>query len=70
VIGAFLWDQLSETNEAYAYSYLFGYRLDVPANARALTLPFNDKVRILAVTASYERNGVKPAQALYDTLER
>jgi alpha-mannosidase len=58
------------TNEAYAYSYLFGYRLDVTANARALTLPFNDKIRILAVTASYERNEVKPAQALYDTLER
>jgi hypothetical protein len=69
-LGPFSRDQLSETNEAYAYSYLFGYRLDVPANARALTLPFNDKIRILAVTASYARNEVKPAQALYDTLER
>ncbi|HJX92395.1 MAG TPA: hypothetical protein VJ372_17985 [Pyrinomonadaceae bacterium] len=69
-MGPFSRDQLSETNEAYAYSYLFGYRLDVPANARALTLPFNDKIRILAVTASYERNEVKPAQPLYDTLER
>jgi len=57
-------------NEAYAYSYLFAYTLDVPANARTLTLPNNDRVRIMAITASNERGGIKPAQPLYDTLDR
>jgi alpha-mannosidase len=58
------------TNEAYAYSYLFAYTIDVPANARTLTLPNNENVRILAITGSNERSMVKPAQPLYDTLER
>ena len=58
------------TNEAYAYSYLFVYTIDVPANAQTLTLPNNDRVRIMAITGSHERSGVKPAHALYDTLEK
>jgi alpha-mannosidase len=58
------------TNEAYAYAYLFVYTIDVPANAQTLTLPNNDNVRILAITGSDERSGVKPAHPLYDTLER
>ena len=57
-------------NEAYAYSYLFAYTIDVPPGAKTLTLPNNDNVRILAITGSNERGGVKPAHALYDTLER
>ena len=57
-------------NEAYAYSYLFAYTIDVPANAKTLSLPDNAQVRILAITATNERNDLKPAQALYDTLER
>ena len=57
-------------NEAYAYSYLFAYTLDVPANAGTLTLPNNDNVRIMAITGSNERASIKPAQPLYDTLER
>jgi alpha-mannosidase len=60
----------SGTNEAYAYSYLFVYTLDVPANARTLTLPNNDRVRVLAITGSNESGGIKPAAPLYDTLER
>ncbi|HJU93459.1 MAG TPA: glycoside hydrolase family 38 C-terminal domain-containing protein [Pyrinomonadaceae bacterium] len=58
------------TNEAYAYSYLFAYTIDVPANAKILTIPQNDNVRILAITGSNEREWVKPAHPLYDTLER
>jgi alpha-mannosidase len=54
------------TNEAYAYSYLFAYTLDLPAGATTLRLPNNDNVRILAITASNERNSVRPAQPLYD----
>jgi alpha-mannosidase len=60
----------SGANEAYAYSYLFVYTLDVPANARTLTLPNNDRIRIMAITGSDERSMVKPAHPLYDTLER
>jgi alpha-mannosidase len=58
------------TNEAYAYSYLFAYTIAVPETARSLTLPVNDRIRILAITGSNERHDVRPAQALYDTLER
>ena len=36
-------------NTPYQYSYLFAYALDVPASARTLTLPKNDKIRILAI---------------------
>ena len=58
------------TNEAYSYSYLFAYAIDVPANAEKLVLPANENIRILAITGSNERNKVMPAQPLYDTLER
>ena len=58
------------TNEAYSYSYLFAYAIDVPANAEKLVLPRNENIRILAVTGSNERQKVIPAQPLYDTLER
>ena len=57
-------------NDPYAYSYLFAYRIEVPANAKTLTLPDNDKIRILAVTAARESGEVRPAQPLYDTLKR
>ena len=42
-------------NEAYAYSYLFAYTIDVPPDAKTLTLPNNDNVRIMAITGSNER---------------
>jgi alpha-mannosidase len=57
-------------NEAYAYSYLFAYSLEVPSGARTLVLPNNDRVRILAITVASEVGDVRPAQPLYDTLER
>jgi alpha-mannosidase len=57
-------------NEAYAYSYLFAYTIDVPVGAKTVTLPNNDNVRIFAITGSNERSSIKPAQPLYDTLER
>jgi alpha-mannosidase len=55
-------------NEYYAYSYLFAYTLDVPQGAKTLTLPDNDKIRVLAVTMASEESGVSPAQPLYDVL--
>jgi alpha-mannosidase len=55
-------------NEIYAYSYLYAYCLDVPANTRTWTLPKNDKIRVLAVTVTNEGARVRPAQPLVDTL--
>jgi alpha-mannosidase len=57
-------------NEPYAYCYLFAYALDIPAGAVTLTLPDNDKIRILAVTAANEGPPVRPVQRLVDTPER
>jgi len=57
-------------NDPYAYSYLFAYAIDLPANARTVTLPDNGKIRVLAVSAADEPALVTPAQPLYDTLER
>jgi alpha-mannosidase len=56
---------VSGTNEAYAYSYLFAYEIDVPPNAGTLTLPNNEQIRILAISGSNERERVKPARPLY-----
>jgi alpha-mannosidase len=57
-------------NEPYVYSYLYAHSVAIPAGARTVTLPDNDKIRILAITVSDESNEVRPAQPLYDTLER
>jgi alpha-mannosidase len=56
--------------EAYAYSYLFAYPLEVPAGARTLVLPANERIRILAISVAQEPWVVTPAQPLYDTLDR
>ena len=57
-------------SEAYAYSSLFAYALDIPAGAKTLTLPDDERVRVLAVTVSDEADAVRPAQPLFDWLER
>jgi alpha-mannosidase len=53
------------TNAIYAYSYLFAYAIDVPTGAKTLTLPDNDKIRVLAVTTAQEPASAHPAQELY-----
>jgi alpha-mannosidase len=58
------------TNDPYAYSYLYAYSVDVPLGTKTLTLPWNERVRILAMTVSDERDGARPVQPLFDTLER
>jgi alpha-mannosidase len=55
-------------NEPYSYCYLYAYSLDLPADATTLTLPENNKVRILAVTVAEQSGQVHPAQSLYDEL--
>jgi alpha-mannosidase len=57
-------------NEPYQYSYLFAYSLDLTGNAETLTLPDNDKIRVLAVSVAEENPAVRPVQPLYDTLGR
>lgn len=57
-------------NTPYSYSYLFAVPINVPVNAWTLTLPDNDKIRILAVSAVDEQQEVRPVQPLYDTLGR
>jgi alpha-mannosidase len=57
-------------NEAYSYSYLFEYAIDLPEGAKSLTLPDNGKIRIMAVSVAKEAGLTKPAEPLYDTLER
>ena len=56
----------SGANEAYAYCYLFAYVLDSPSDAAALTLPKNEKIRVLAVTVADEPGHVRPVQNLVD----
>src|SRR5262245_31980853 len=54
--------------EPYAYSYLFAYAIDLPPGTRTLTLPENERIRILAVTVAKEPWPTTPAQPLYDVL--
>jgi alpha-mannosidase len=55
-------------NEVYAYCYLFAYSLDIPEGATTLTLPDNDKIRIMAITVADQSGSLRPAAPLYDTL--
>jgi alpha-mannosidase len=55
-------------NIAYAYSYLFGYAIDLPMGTKTIRLPNNDRIRILAISVANENPEIKPAQPLYDVL--
>ena len=55
-------------NEPYQYSYVFVYALDLPANAKTVTLPDNADVRILGMSVAQDEPAVVPAQPLFDTL--
>jgi alpha-mannosidase len=57
-------------NEPYQYSYLFAYSIDLNPNEKTLVLPDNSKIRILAVSVTQENPELKPAQPLFDTLNR
>jgi alpha-mannosidase len=58
------------SNDVYAYAYLYVYAIDVPAGAKTLTLPVSERVRIMAMSVVNEGVPTRPAQPLYDTLER
>jgi alpha-mannosidase len=55
-------------NVPYGYSYLFAYPIDMPAGAKSMRLPDNDKIRVLAISVANEDPELKPAQPLYDVL--
>ena len=55
-------------NEAYAYSYLYAFAIDVPKDATTITLPDNERIRVMAITVADEPSNVQPARPLYDTL--
>ncbi|HWW14384.1 MAG TPA: glycoside hydrolase family 38 C-terminal domain-containing protein [Candidatus Dormibacteraeota bacterium] len=55
-------------NVSYRYSYLFAYPIDLPDGTKTITLPNNDKVRILAISVADENAAVRPVQPLYDVL--
>jgi alpha-mannosidase len=57
-------------NQPYEYSYLFAYPIEVAAGARSITLPSNDKIRILAISTAQENPSISPVQPLYDKLGR
>jgi alpha-mannosidase len=54
-------------NEAYQFSYLFKYGIDLPSGAKEITLPHNEKITVLAMTVTERGHGaIRPAAALYD----
>jgi alpha-mannosidase len=55
-------------NVPYSYSYLFAYPIDLPAGAKTIQLPDNDKIRILAISVAEENPDLRPVQPLYDVL--
>jgi alpha-mannosidase len=57
-------------NQPYQYSYLFAYSIPMSPGTRTLTLPNNDKIRILAVSVAEENPELTQAQPLYDMLGR
>jgi alpha-mannosidase len=52
-------------NQPYVMSYLFLISLDLPAGAKRVTLPKDQRIRILSMTAARDRPRLQPAQPLY-----
>jgi alpha-mannosidase len=54
-------------NDAYQYSYLYKYEINLPKGVKVVTLPNNDKIKIFAVTvANKAGEDIIPLQPLYD----
>jgi alpha-mannosidase len=57
-------------NDPYRFCYLFRYAIDLPANAKTLTLPKNAKVRLFAATIrKMSVAQAVPVMSLYDVTE-
>ncbi|BDI30972.1 hypothetical protein CCAX7_30230 [Capsulimonas corticalis] len=58
-------------NAPYQFCYLYQYALDIPDVAKALRLPRDSRIHILAATLAQNPNDdTVPAQPLMDTLDR
>ncbi len=56
-------------DDPYSYAYLYKCKLNLPAGAKEITLPQNEKIKILAVSlAENENDATFPASTLFDTL--
>ncbi|MEZ5105379.1 MAG: glycoside hydrolase family 38 C-terminal domain-containing protein [Draconibacterium sp.] len=56
-----------EANDAYQYSYMYKYAVDIPNGTKSVTLPQNSKIKIFAVTVANEpKSEIAPLQPLYD----
>lgn len=53
-------------NEAYQFSYLYHYELEVPVGSNTMKLPDNNRIKVLAVTVSNDAPSVTPLQPLSD----
>lgn len=55
------------TNDTYQFTYLFLTDLEIPSGAKQITLPSNERIRIMAATLVDLPNGeIVPVQPLYD----
>jgi alpha-mannosidase len=52
-------------NQTYIMSYLFVYVVDLPPGVRQITLPQNDRIRILAATAARGPSPIRTTRPLY-----
>ena len=57
----------THANQAYQYSYLYKYEVNIPKGARSITLPKNETIKIFGITVANNANQeVTPLQPLYD----
>ncbi|MBI5382026.1 MAG: chitobiase/beta-hexosaminidase C-terminal domain-containing protein [Opitutae bacterium] len=60
----------AKDDEHYQYSYIYKYRIDLPAGAKAITLPNNPSVRLFAASvANNDHDALAAAQPLYDRFD-
>jgi alpha-mannosidase len=57
-------------NQPYQYAYLFAYTIERTPGADTLTLPNDDRVRILAISVGTDAPMLTPGHSLFDTLGR
>jgi hypothetical protein len=68
-VGTHRHDGAADRNEPYVFCYLFKYGIDIPPGARSVTLPDNDRIKIMAMTAASDpRDNIAPAYPLYDRI--
>jgi len=54
-------------NDAYQYSYLYKYEINLPKGTKNIVLPKNENIKIFAITVANKTNeDVTPLQPLYD----